>query len=128
MQNEIENLEFFDTLSFAPISSLKRNGTKYLLIFDGSCKAISSSKMLMLLLLENACNESFFPTHNLFYQSKPGQDVQPLKPHLAIFKSPRDVKPLSTLCAQLGLGSQLADCHPDATSVPDNHLLFDWWP
>ena len=38
MQNEIENLEFVQGVNFEFIDSLENNGTKYLLIFDDSCK------------------------------------------------------------------------------------------
>ena len=37
MQKEIEILEFVQGVNFEFIDSLKKNGTKYLLIFDVSC-------------------------------------------------------------------------------------------
>ena len=44
--------------------------------------------------------------------------------HIVLFKSPRDVVQVSTLSAQLGLGSKLADCYRDETSLPYGHLLI----
>ena len=44
MQKDIEKLEFVRGVSFEFFDSLKNNGTKYLLIFDGSCEEISHSK------------------------------------------------------------------------------------
>ena len=38
MQKEIENFEFVRGVNFEFIDSLKKNGTKYLLIFDDSCE------------------------------------------------------------------------------------------
>ena len=40
MQKEIGNLEFVQEVNFEFIDSLKNNGTKYLLILDGSCEKI----------------------------------------------------------------------------------------
>ena len=37
MQNEIANLEFVRGVNFEFIDWLKKNGTKYLIIFDDSC-------------------------------------------------------------------------------------------
>ena len=44
MQKEIKNLEFVQGVNLEFIDSLKNNGTKYLLIFDDSCKEICNSK------------------------------------------------------------------------------------
>ena len=44
---------------------------------------------------------------------------------MVFFKSPRDVMQVSTLSAQLGLGSELIDWHRDTTSVPYGILLID---
>ena len=44
MQKEIGNLEFMRGVNFEFIDSLKKNGTKYLLIFDDSCEEICNSK------------------------------------------------------------------------------------
>ena len=66
--------------------------------------------------------------HNLFHQSKLGRDVELQNTHIVPFKSPRDVKQVTTLCTQLGLGSELDDWYGDATSVPFGHLLIDLSP
>ena len=66
--------------------------------------------------------------HNLFHQSKLVQDVEFQNTHIVLFKSPRDVMQVSTLSAQLGLGSELVDWYRDATSVPYGHLLVDLSP
>ena len=44
MPNEIENLEFVCGVNFEFFDSLKNNGTKYLLVFDDSCKEFCNSK------------------------------------------------------------------------------------
>ena len=44
MQKEIKNLEFVQGENFEFIHSVKKNGTKYLLIFDNSCEEICNSK------------------------------------------------------------------------------------
>ena len=66
--------------------------------------------------------------HNLFHQSKLGRDVELRNTHIVLFKSPRDVMQITTLGAQLGLGSELVDWYRDATSVPFGHLLIDLSP
>ena len=66
--------------------------------------------------------------HNLFHQSKLGRDVELQNTHIVLFKSPRDVMQVTTLCTQLGLGSELVDWYRDATSVPFGHLLIDLSP
>ena len=44
MQKEFGNLEFVQGVNFEFNNSLKNNGTKYLLVFDGSCEEICNSK------------------------------------------------------------------------------------
>ena len=65
--------------------------------------------------------------HNLFHQSKLGRGVELQNTHV-LFKSPRDVMQVTTLEAQLGLGSELIDWYRFATSVPFGHLLIDLSP
>ena len=45
-----------------------------------------------------------------------------------LFKSPGDVLQINTLNQQLGLRSQLKEWYQDATSVPYDHLIFDFTP
>ena len=66
--------------------------------------------------------------HNFFHQSKKGRDVQLQNTHIVLFKSLRDVMQMTTLAAQLGLGTDLVDWYRDATSVPFGHLLIDLSP
>ena len=51
----------------------------------------------------------FYNRLNLFHQSKLGQDVELQNRHIVLFKTPRDVMPISTLRAQLGLRFELVD-------------------
>ena len=130
MQKEIENLEFVQGVNFEITDSLKNNGTKYLLIFDGSCEEICNSKAFV--DIANAGRHRGLSTnnikHNLFHQSKLGRDVELPSTHIVLFKSPRDVMQVTTLSTQLGLGSELVDWYRDATSVPFGHLLIDLSP
>ena len=71
---------------------------------------------------------TIYVKHNLFHQSKLGGDVEVQNTHIVLFMSPRDVHQVATLSGQLGLGSDLVDCYPDATSVPFGHLLIDLSP
>ena len=66
--------------------------------------------------------------HNLFHQSKLGNDVELQNTHIVLFKSPRDVHQVATLSVLLGLGSTLVDWYRDATSVRSGHLLIDLSP
>ena len=64
----------------------------------------------------------------MLHQSKLGRHVELHNPHIVLFKFPRDVMQVSTLSAQLGVGSELVDWYPDAASVPYGHLLIDLSP
>ena len=71
---------------------------------------------------------TFYIKHNLFHQSKLGRDVELQNTHIVIFKSIRGVMQVSTLSAQLGLGSELVDWYRDATSVPHSYLSVELSP
>ena len=71
---------------------------------------------------------TFYMKHNLFHRSQHGSDVEFQNTHIDLFKYPRDVMLISTLSAQLGLGSQLVYWYPDAIFAPYNHLLIDVSP
>ena len=130
MQKEIENLEFVQGVNFEFNDSLKDNGTKYLLIFDGSCEEICNSKAFVDIATAGRHRglSTIYIKHNLFHQSKLGRDVELQNTHIVLFKSHRDVMQVTTLGAQLGLGSELVDWYRDATSVPFGHLLIDLSP
>ena len=130
MQKEIENLEFLQGVNLEFIDSLKNNGTKYLLIFVYFCDKNCNWKELVDIATPGTYRglSAIHIKHNLFHQSKLGRDVELQNTHIVLFKSPRDVMQVSTLSAQLGLGSELVDWYRDATSVPYGHLLIDLSP
>ena len=130
MQNEIENLEFVQGVSFEFIDSLKNNGTKYLLNFDDSSEEICNSRAFVDIVTAGRHRglSTIYIKHNLFHQSKLGRDVVLQNTHNVLFKSPRDVMQVTTLSTQLGLGLVLGDWYRDATSVPFGHLLIDLSP
>ena len=119
MQKEIENREFVQGVNFEFIDKLKNNGTKHLLIFDGSCEEICNSKAFVGLATTGRHRglSTIYSKHNLFHQSKLGRDVGLQNSHIVLFKSPRDVMQVTTLSTQLGLGSGLVDWYRDETSV-----------
>ena len=116
------NFEFFD--------SLKNYGTKYLLIFDDSCEEICNSEAFIDIATARRHRglSTIYIKHNLIHQSKLGRDVELQNTHLFLFKSTRDVMPVTTLSTQLRLGSELVDWCRDATSVPFGHLLIHLSP
>ena len=105
-------------------------GTKYLLIFDDSCKEISKSKHFVKIGTAGRHRELYtiYIKHNLFHQSKLGTDVESQNTHNVLIKSPRDVFQINTLSQQLGLGSQLKGWYQDATSILYGDLLLDLTP
>ena len=125
-----DNLEFFQCVHLEFITSLKNNGTKYLLFSDDSCAEICNSKEFV--DIASAGRHRGFSTiyikHNLFYQTKLGRDVKLQNTHIVLSKSPRDPHQIATLSVQLGLGSALVEWYQDATSVPFGHLLIDLSP
>ena len=122
--------KFVQGVNFEIIDSVKNNGTKYLLLFDIFCEEIGNSNAFVDIAtterhpgLSTICIK-----HNLFHQSKLGGDVELQNTHIVLLKSPRDVMQVTTLGAQLGLGSELVDWYRDATSVPFGHFLIDLSP
>ena len=130
MQKEIENLEFVQGLNFEFIDSLKNNRTQYLLIFDDSCEEICNSKAFVdtAIVGRHRGLSTIYIKNNFFHQSKLGRDVEHQNTHIVLFKFPRYVMQVTTLGAQLGLGSELVDWYRDATSVPFGNLLIDLSP
>ena len=112
---------------FEFIDSLKNNGTKYLLIFDDSCEEICNSEEFVDIATAESIRglSTIYIKHNLFHHSKLGRDVELQKPHIVLFKTPRDVMQVTIFSTKLGLGSELFDWYRDATSVPFGHLLID---
>ena len=130
MQKEVENLEFDQGVNIEFIALLKNNGTKYLIIFDDSFEEIWNSKAFV--DIDTAGRHRGLSTiyikHNLFDQSKHGRDIELQNTHIVPFKSPRDVMQVSTLSAELGLGSEFVDWYRNETSVHYGHLLIDFSP
>ena len=117
-------------MNFKFIDLVKSNGTKNLLIFDDSCEEICNSKAFVDIATAGRHRglSTIYIKHNSFHQSKFGSDVELQNTHLVLFNSPRDVMHVSTLTAQLGLGSELFDLYLDAPSVPYGHLLIHLSP
>ena len=111
MQKEIENLEFVQGVDFEFIDSLENNGTKYLLVFDDSCEENYNSKAFVDFATAGRHRRlsTIYIKHNLFHQSKLGRDFDFQNRHIVLSKSPRDKMQVSTLSAQLGLGSEPVD-------------------
>ena len=127
LKKTIENLEFVQGINFEFRDSLKNSGTKYLLIFDDTCEELCNSKALVDFATDGRHRglSNIYIKHNLFHQSKLGQDVELQNTHIVLFKSPRDVVQVSTLSAHLGRRSERVNCYRDATSVPFSHLLIE---
>ena len=113
MQKEIENLEFVQRVHFKDIDSLKNNGTRYLLLFDVSCEKICNSKTSVGIATAGRHGGliTIYIENSFFHQSILGRDIELQISHIVLFKSPRDVMQVTTLRAQLGLGSELGDCY-----------------
>ena len=130
MQNELENLEFVQGVNFETIDSLGNNNTKYLLSFDNSCEEICNSKVFVDTATAGGHRglSIVYNRHNSYHEKELGRVVELQNTHIVLFKSPRDVMQVSTLSAQLGLGSKLVGWYRAAASVPYGHLLIDLSP
>ena len=117
-------------VNFECIDSVRNNSTTYLSTFDETCEEICNSKAFVDIATagKHRGSSTIYIKHNLFHQSKVGRDFELQNTHIVLFRSPRDVMQVSTLSAQLGLGSKLVDWYRDATPVPYGHLLSDLWP
>ena len=130
MQKEIENLEFMQGVNFEFFDSLRNNGSKYLLLFDDFCEEICNSKAFVDIATAGKHRglSTIYIKYNLFHQSKLGRDVELQNTHIVLFKYPRDVRQVTTLSTQLGLGSELVDWYLDSTSIPFGNFLIDLLP
>ena len=93
MQKEIENFEIVQGVIFEFKSSLKNNGTKYLLKIGDSCEEICNSKAFVDIATAGRHwgLSTIYIKHNLFHQSKLGRDVELQNFHIVLFQSLRDV-------------------------------------
>ena len=101
-----------------------------MLIIDDSCEEICKSNAFVDIATAGRHRglSTIYIKHNLFHQSKLGEDVELQNTHIVLFKSPRDVSQVTTLSTQFGLGSEPVDWYRDATAVPFGHLLIDLSP
>ena len=97
-----------------------------MLILDDSCEEICNSKTFVDISTAGRHRglSTIYIKHNLFHQIKLGRDVELQNTHIFLFKSPCEVMQVTTFSTQFGLGSELVDCYPDATSVAFGHLLI----
>ena len=86
-----------------------------MLVFANSCEQICNSKAFVDFATagRHFGLSTIYIKHNLFHQSKHGRDVQLQNTHIVFFTFPRDVMPVSTLSAQLGIGSEPVDWYRD---------------
>ena len=84
MSKNIKNFQFIQGVEFEFIQSLPNNGTKFLLIFDDSCKEISSSNDFVKIAtagrhkgLTAICIEHIF-----FHQIRLGRDIELQNTHI----------------------------------------------
>ena len=127
MMQEIDNIEFIESIDFDLIKNLPNDGTNYLIIFDDSCDEISRSKEFDELATAGRHKKlnCIYVKHNLFHKSSNGRDAELQNTHIVVFKSPRDIQQIGVLGKQLGLGQQLVDWYNDATAQPFGHLTID---
>ena len=105
MQKETHNIEVVQSVNFEFLDSLENNSTKYLLIFKRVMCRILHFKSFAdnAIAVRQGGLRTIYIRQNLFHRNKLGQDVELNYLHIVLFKSPRDVKQVSTLSAQLGL-------------------------
>ena len=130
MQEETENFDFVQGVICEIFDSLKTNATKYLVFFDDSCEKISASNTFAddVAARRHRGLSTSYIKHNLFHKKKHGRELELQTSLIVFFKSLRDVMQVSTLSAQLGLGSELVDWFRDSTSVLYGDLLIDLSP
>ena len=130
MQKEIENPEFVQRVELEFVDSVIDKSTEHLLIFDESCGEICNLKAFADIATSERHRgfSTIYIEHNLFKQSKLGQDVQLQNTHMVLFKSPSDVMQVKRFSAQLGLGSELVDWYRGPTFMTYGHLLIDLLP
>ena len=93
MKKEIENFEFDQTVILEFEDSLKKKGTKYLLILKNSSEEIWNSKAFCNVATagRNRGLSTMYINHTLFHQGKLGRDVELQNMHIVLSKSPCNV-------------------------------------
>ena len=101
-----------------------------MLTSDDPCEEVCNSNAFVVIATagRHRGTSTIYIKHNLFHPIKLGRDVEHQNTHIVFFKSPRVMMQVSTLSAQLGLGSKLLEWYRDATSLPYGHLLIDLLP
>ena len=86
MQKEINNLEFFQGVTFEFINSFKNEGYKYMLIFDDSFGKLCNAEEFVDIATvgRRRAFSAIYIKHNLFYRSKQGWEVS-CKTHTLFF-------------------------------------------
>ena len=109
MQKDNSNLEFHNCVNFEFIDSSRNNRTKALVIFDDSSEDICNSKAFVEIATAGRHRglNTFHNKINLFHQIKFWRNAVLRNMHFVVFRSFRDAMEVSTLSAQLGLGSEL---------------------
>ena len=127
MQEDIENMNFVEGIRLEFKDSLDDKSTKYLLMFDDSCEKIRNSKVFVDIATAGRHRRlsTIYIRYNLIHQNKEGRDDELRNTHILPFKSPRDVMPVNTRNALLGLGSEVIDWYQEATVDLYNHLLTE---
>ena len=129
INGEVDKIEFVQVVNLEIRDSLKNNGTKCLLTFDGSCEDISKVFVdIATAGRHRGVRLCFYIQRNLFHPRNIGQNPELQNRQIVLVISPRDLMQFSTLSAQLGLGSEVVDWYRDATSVPYGQLLIDLSP
>ena len=129
-KKKTENLEFVQVGNCEFVDLSKSNGRKYCLTLDESYEKVCNSKAFVDVATAGRHRglSAIYNRRNLFRQRKLGRDVERQNTKIVVFEFPRNVIQVSTLQAQLMFGSELADWHPDTTSVPYIQFLIEFSP
>ena len=100
------------------------------MIIDDSCEEIYNDKEFVKLATAGRHKNInvIYIKHSLYQQSKWSRTIDPIKSHIILFKSSRDIQQVEFLGKQSNLVKFLKQCYQLATKEPFGHLLIDLDP
>ena len=130
--NDMRDVQFIKGLP-DDLSILTDNNPKehLLCILDDLMIYVTDSKQIQDVFIKESHHRNIsiiYINQNMFYQGKFSRNINLNSMYLVLFKNPRDVKQISVLSSQLGLGKLLIEAYKDALKFKYGYILIDLSP
>ncbi len=127
-----DDITFYDGLpDEETINEFSADGTHKLVVLDDLLSSVRDNTFCEHLFTKMSHHKNLsicFISQNLFTQGKCARTISLNSHYIILLRSPRDVRQISTLASQTGLGSVLKEAYRDVMSKPYAYLLVDLCP